>query len=145
MVEGDAVSQPDESTPLDVLVVEDDAYIRTTVADCLRDEGFAVDTSINGAEALALLEGRREDGRPPPRVILLDMRMPVMDGWQFADAYRRTPGPHAAIVVATAGHDVEERARAVGAQGMLPKPFDLDEMVAAVRACADAVGRAANR
>jgi hypothetical protein len=66
-----------------VLVVEDEEHIRETVKDALEEEGCTVLSAANGADALAVLQD------DCPDVILLDMRMPIMDGWQ-AVAYMRT-------------------------------------------------------
>jgi CheY-like chemotaxis protein len=64
----------------------------------------------------------------PPDVILLDMKMPVMDGWELARVYRQSPGRHAPIVVMTAARDAAQRAAEVAADGHLAKPFDLDDL-----------------
>ena len=109
-----------------VLVVEDDANIRDVVQMALTDEGYVVETAPNGAAALELAERARPD------LILLDMRMPVMDGWDFARTYRERPGPHAPIVVLTASRKVAEWAAEVSAQGYVGKPFDLEEVLTAV-------------
>jgi CheY-like chemotaxis protein len=114
-----------------VLIVDDDRVIRQCIADTLREEGYEALTAGHGAEALALLG----DGLGRPDLILLDMRMPVMDGWTFAREYRRTPGPHAPIVVITAAHDALDRTLEIGAEGVLPKPFDLDQIVEVVDRC----------
>lgn len=111
-----------------VLVVEDDEGIREFVETALSDEGYEVMTAPHGAAALGLLEQR------PPAIILLDMRMPVMDGWQFAQAYRAQPGPHAPIIVVTAAREATERAAQIGAEGVLPKPFHLAELLEVVEA-----------
>ncbi len=58
--------------------------------------------------------------------------MPVMDGWQFARAYRRRPGPHAPIVVVTAARDAAERAAEIQAEDVLPKPFRVDDLLRVV-------------
>jgi two-component system chemotaxis response regulator CheY len=71
-------------------------------------------------------------------VIVLDMRMPVLDGWGFAREYRATPGPHAPILVITAAHDSLDRLVEVRAEGVLPKPFDLEQLVRAVQGCSGA-------
>lgn len=113
--------------PPTVLVVEDDPVVRDFVADALRDEGYRVLAATNGAEALRLL-----DGGERPALIVLDMNMPVMDGWRFARVYRRTPGPHAPLLVVTAAHDTRRSAEEVGADGYLAKPFDLDQLLDAV-------------
>ena len=109
-----------------VLVIDDDEPILEAIGLALADEGYEVDTAPHGAAALEIA------GRRPPHLILLDMRMPVMDGWQFVRAYRQRPGPHAPIVVVTAGTDADARAAAIGAQGALGKPFDLGALLAVV-------------
>lgn len=109
-----------------ILVVDDDDGVRELIGSALSDEGYAVALAADGAEAL------REARREPPALIVLDVRMPVMDGHAFARAYRATPGPHAQIVVCTAALDGPEAARALGADGFLAKPFLLDELLGAV-------------
>jgi len=106
-----------------VLVVDDDEDVRDTMEMILSDEGFPVATARNGLEALAVVDTDQ------PRLILLDMRMPVMDGWEFAHTYRARPGPHAPIVVVTAAADARERAKQIHAVDFLAKPFDFDELV----------------
>ena len=89
-----------------ILVVEDDADLRFLIAESLTDEGYTVVTAPHGAAALDCV------ARARPSAILLDMRMPVMDGWAFARAYRARPGPHAPIIVCTAARDADARASA---------------------------------
>ena len=89
----------------------------------LGSEGYWVTTANNGAVALDQL------GREAFDLILLDMRMPVMDGWSFARAYRQSRGPKAPIVVLTAAHDAAERAAQISADGYLGKPFELDDLL----------------
>jgi CheY-like chemotaxis protein len=111
-----------------VLVVDDDDGIRDFVTLVLSDEGYDVVGASNGAAALDALNG------PGPDVILLDTRMPVMDGVAFAQAYRELPSPHAPIIVLTAASDPENIARELAADAVLQKPFDLDDLL-------DLVGR----
>jgi two-component system chemotaxis response regulator CheY len=113
-------------TPTRVLVVEDDDTIRDFVAIALSGEGYAVQTAAHGADALDIVS------KDEPNLILLDMRMPVMDGWQFSKLYRQAPGHHAPIVVVTAAQDAERTAAEVEAEGYLAKPFHLDELLAVV-------------
>jgi two-component system chemotaxis response regulator CheY len=105
-----------------LLVVDDDPAILSTVSDILSDEGYHVVTATNGAEALETLE------RIDPQLILLDMRMPVMDGWQFAQAMaaRERQFP---IIVMTAAQDARRWAREIGAAGVISKPFDVLELL----------------
>ena len=117
----------DKREPSPILIVEDDEVISQTLEFVLVEEGYAVALAANGKEALARVEGQ------PPRLILLDMKMPIMDGWAFAAAYRERPGPHAPIVVMTAARDSRSRAAEIGADGFIAKPFDLDALLALVR------------
>jgi DNA-binding response OmpR family regulator len=109
-----------------ILVVDDDESILDLLEMVLEDEGYSVVLARNGADALDKLE------RIAPALILLDMRMPEMDGWQFAEAYRQAHTQVAPIVVITAASDAAERAAQIAADGYLGKPFDLDELVAVV-------------
>lgn len=111
-----------------ILVVEDDQEIRDFLALVLEGEGYAVHTAPNGEVALGLIR------QQAPDLILLDMRMPVMDGWAFVPAYRGQPGPHAPIVVLTAARDAEQTAREVQADAHLGKPFNLNDLLSVVRA-----------
>jgi CheY-like chemotaxis protein len=110
-----------------VLVVEDDDSIRDLVDLVLTSAGFEVLTASDGAAALQVVRAARPD------LVLLDMRMPVMDGWEFARRYRAGPKPHAPIVVVTAARDAAQRAAEIDANGFLGKPFDMAELVALVR------------
>ncbi len=108
-----------------ILVVDDDPTILATVSEVLDMEGFAVVTATNGAEALAAVDQRR------PSLVLLDMRMPVLDGWGFMRAVRER-GLTLTVVVMTAAADARRWGREIGAQAVLAKPFDIDELVRAV-------------
>src|SRR5579883_981667 len=115
-----------------VLVVDDDTAIRGLVETVLVDEGYEVATATNGRHALEVLASVK------PEVILLDIFMPVMNGPDFAAAYRQMPGPHAPIVVITAGLDGVQKARDIAADGLLTKPFDLQDLLDAVEKHASA-------
>ena len=115
-----------KTSPGQILVVDDDAEIRGFLELVLEAEGYAVLVAPNGARALEVAD------QHPPDLILLDMRMPVMDGWAFTKAYRMQPPPHAPIVVMTAAPDAGQRAAEVQADGFVGKPFDLAELLALV-------------
>jgi len=114
-----------------VMVVDDEDSIRELTAAWLSDEGFLVATARNGADALRQLRDFCPD------VIVLDLMMPVMDGWAFAEACRRVTGAvEIPIIVVSAGHGLvqaSEQLRAFGVRACLAKPFDL-EMLAATAA-----------
>ena len=106
-----------------ILVVDDDDTIRELISIALGDEGYEVMTAIHGREALERTVSWSPD------VILLDMRMPVMDGWEFTRAYRQGQGPHAPIVVLTAGRDANCSALQLDADAALAKPFELSSLL----------------
>jgi two-component system, chemotaxis family, chemotaxis protein CheY len=108
-----------------ILVVDDDPTILATVSETLDMEGYPVVTAANGAEALEAME------RETPSLVLLDMRMPVLDGWGFLRVARER-GLNPRVVVMTAAADARRWAAEVGAQGVLPKPFELDDLIFAV-------------
>ncbi|AKT40656.1 response regulator [Chondromyces crocatus] len=109
-----------------ILVVDDDIEIREMLRIALSEEGYGVLCASDGAAALHLLD------QEVPGLILLDMRMPVMDGWAFARAYAARPGPHAPILVITAAVDAGRWAREIGASAAIAKPFDLNRLIEAV-------------
>jgi CheY-like chemotaxis protein len=114
-----------------ILVVEDDAATRDAVALVLEDEGYAVTGVANGQEALLHL--RRT---PPPNLILLDLMMPVMNGWEFRKQQTRDPALQAIpVVVISADRAVPQKAAALGAKDYLMKPIDLDKLLEAVQRC----------
>lgn len=105
-----------------ILVVDDDQAILSTVAEILHLEGYPVATAGNGMEALAAVERER------PSLVLLDMRMPVLDGWGFARQLRAR-GVDLPILVMTAAQDAGSWAEEIGAEGYLAKPFDLLDLL----------------
>ena len=117
-----------------VLVVDDDTSILDTVTAILSGEGYEVESASTGQEALDAVARRR------PLVILLDMRMPVMDGWAVARALRGQ-GIDVPIIVMTAAESAKRWADEVGAEGYLSKPFGLDGLLAAVERFRGPTGR----
>ena len=92
-----------------VLVVDDDEYIRELIRSGLEGDGYRVVTAPNGQAALDVLDATTVN------LILLDMRMPIMDGWTFARNYHRQPSPRAPVVVVSAAADGSQRAADIGA------------------------------
>src|ERR671930_2097979 len=113
-------------TPQQVLVVDDDEGIRELVAMALSSAGYDVMSAPDGAAALELLATSQ------PAVILLDLLMPKVDGWEFARLYEERPRPHVPIIVLTAAYDVHARAAGIKAKAYLAKPFRLADLVACI-------------
>ena len=109
-----------------VLVVDDDDELAEVVRQVLRDAGHSVATVRHGAAALELTQ------HISPDLILLDLSMPIMDGWSFVTQYRRNAKQGARIVLLTANQNAPEIARSLGADGYITKPFDMADLVAIV-------------
>lgn len=105
-----------------ILVVDDDASILETVSSILAMEGYAVETATNGREALEKL------GHTRPFLVLLDMRMPILDGWGFAREMKAR-GESVPIVVMTAAQDARRWANEIGAAAYVPKPFEVPDLL----------------
>ncbi|HEX8600625.1 MAG TPA: response regulator [Chloroflexia bacterium] len=108
-----------------ILVIDDEPEILSTVATILEFEGYEVEQAANGAEGLDCIERNR------PSLVLLDMRMPVLNGWDFARILKEK-GVHLPIIVMTAAQDARQWAREVGASGYIAKPFDVDDLLTTV-------------
>jgi CheY-like chemotaxis protein len=109
-----------------ILVIDDDPAIMDTVSEILTFEGYVVVTATNGADGLRSVEQSR------PALILLDMRMPIMDGWTFTHTLRAR-GAAPPIVVMTAAQDAQRWAQEIGATDYLAKPFDLHDLLDVVQ------------
>lgn len=116
-----------------ILVVEDEADVRDFVEVVLAAEGYRVVGASNGLEAL------EEVARHKPDLILLDMRLPTMDGWQFTKELHARHNGNIPIVVMTA-LQARQIAREINAKGYLQKPFDIDELLKVVKNTSDSKG-----
>lgn len=109
---------------LTVLIVDDDGAIRKMLVEALSLEGFRTQTARNGREALEVLEqGKRW-------IILLDLMMPVMDGWQLCGYLGEHPElrQRCSIILMSAGEKLEQ-ARDLTVEGYLAKPFDIEQLL----------------
>lgn len=108
-----------------ILLVEDDDFIRQEVSEALQDEGYTVSAAAHGKEALALLA----DGEKPS-VVLLDLMMPVMNGWEFLKAFKKEESYAGIPVVILSAF--ADRATIIGgdAISVLRKPINLDALFA---------------
>jgi CheY-like chemotaxis protein len=116
---------------LRLLVVEDDETILASLSDLLREEGATLVTAANGRDALATLRATE-----PPDLILLDLMMPVMDGWEFRVA-QRADRALAGIPIIALSADSSAKARAIAADAYLRKPIDLPGLVTSIRGVID--------
>ena len=109
-----------------ILIVDDDRSILETMSDLLHGEGYQVMTAADGQEALEAIS------RAPVSFVLLDMRMPRMDGWQFAKAARER-GHRVPIIVMTAANDARRWAKEINADAYIAKPFDVETLLSLVK------------
>ena len=105
-----------------VLVVEDDPELLHSLSEVLQSEGYRVARARHGLEALARLRGGAR-----PSVILLDLMMPIMNGWQFRYEQRQDSDlSKIPVVVVSAKSDSRQHAEWLEADGYISKPIDLD-------------------
>lgn len=107
----------------DILIVDDDADMVEVIEMVLRAAGYATRAARNGLEAL------EQVGDAMPALILLDILMPVMNGWKFADELRARYGDSVPIVVVTAAEHAHSRAEAIDAASVLEKPFEMPDLL----------------
>ncbi len=116
------------STPMRVLIVEDEPDLLSSLAQTFREEAYAVDTATDGEEGIYKAESWEYD------VIVLDVMLPKLDGWALLERLRRTK--KTPVLMLTARDQTRDRVRGLdgGADDYLIKPFDLHELLARVRA-----------
>jgi two-component system, OmpR family, response regulator MprA len=112
-----------------VLVIDDDPQLRELMQLAILDEGIAVETAKDGREALERIAAS------PPSLAVLDVTLPLADGFEVAEALRRLG---VAIVMVTADGNAAQKAARMGAFRFLRKPFELRDLLASVRAGLDA-------
>jgi len=113
------------STKGHLLIVEDDFDIRDTLTQILEEEGYRVAGASNGQEALDLLKTGAA-----PSLILLDLMMPVMNGWQFRSEQLKDPRfAGIPVIVISADAAVHEKVGALGAAAVMKKPIQLEGLL----------------
>jgi CheY-like chemotaxis protein len=122
--------------PIWLLVVDDDEDMLALIRWMLESKGYRVDTATNGSEALDVVAAHLPD------LILLDLKMPVMDGPAFAAQLRELHEAAPPIVVITAADDARKRAMAIHAAGWLAKPFEPSDLL---REVAQGLNRSVDR
>jgi DNA-binding response OmpR family regulator len=114
------------SNTRNILVIDDDKAIQEFLRMALTDEGFNVVSALDG------VTGLQKANEFPLSLILLDMTMPNMDGGQFIQAYKQAVSQPAPVVIVTA-RQKKPALSELGAAGFIPKPFDLDNLIATVQ------------
>jgi CheY-like chemotaxis protein len=125
------VSLPASTAARTVLVVDDFDDTRELYAGALTDAGFAVEEATNGQEALDRAESAH------PAIIVMDLSMPVIDGWEATRRLKANPATADIIVIALTGHSTSAgmaKAREAGADAVLTKPCLPNDLLALVRA-----------
>jgi DNA-binding response OmpR family regulator len=117
---------PDE-TPAPILILDDDPSVRQTIQWALEDNGFTVQLARDG------IEGLDQAAQQRPGLVVLDIGLPRLSGDGFAAGLRGLYGRSVPILVITADGRAEQKARRVGAFDFVQKPFNVDDLVAAVR------------
>jgi CheY-like chemotaxis protein len=111
-----------------ILIIEDDLSIRELLVEIFESEGYSVNSSINGAEALFALE------KITPDVILIDIMMPVMDGFSFRQEQLKNPNWNEIPVIAMSAQDQKrEKLESFGIHNFINKPLDLNHLLETVR------------
>ena len=118
--------------PQRILIVEDDNELRALLSIVLREEGFDVETCQDGQAAMDTLTSAKQQGKVPSMVIL-DLNMPVVDGWQVAKWLNNDPAlDPIPVIVTSATREQGEKAKALHADAYLVKPFTTDEILGIV-------------
>jgi two-component system chemotaxis response regulator CheY len=113
--------------PRRVLVVDDDEAIRDLLDDVLELEGYEARIAPDGEAALAAAADWTPD------LIVLDLMMPKMDGWQFREAQRGLPHLRdVPVLVVSASQRAKDAYRELGAAAVVHKPFDLEELISTI-------------
>jgi CheY-like chemotaxis protein len=114
------------------LVVDDDPNIRKMIIAALRREGYAFAEAPNGKEALEIMRAQ-----PHPSVVVLDLMMPIVSGWEVLQERENDPELRQIPVIIVSATRAPEIATAVdkGICAFLPKPFDISALSALVRSC----------
>lgn len=106
-----------------LLLIEDDPVIREALAELLKIEGYRVDAVSNGQEALRFLKA----ASVLPNLIILDLMMPIMDGFQFRNEQRQNETiAGIPVVIMSADGNVTQKQERIGSLGYLKKPIDID-------------------
>jgi len=112
---------------LSILIIEDEYDIRAVLTEILEDEGYVVASVPNGLEALVFLQKHH------PQLILLDLGMPIMTGWEFRERQRRDPAlADIPVIIMSATRHLNQTAAALQAADYLDKPIEINALLSLV-------------
>ena len=110
-----------------ILIVDDDFGVRAMLQTALEQEGYGLMLACNGKEALECIEQRQ------PNLVLLDLMMPVMNGWQFLDEIKNRPDlAQLPILLLSASRDAAATAQGYNVKGYVSKPFELERLLSQI-------------
>lgn len=109
-----------------ILVIDDDEAICDFLEISLTEEGYKVVAARDGAQGLRLLEENR------PGLVMLDLNMPVLNGWGFLAAYSKMPGPHSPVIVMSAANNSARVNISDNVVDFVAKPFNLDSLISLI-------------
>jgi CheY-like chemotaxis protein len=119
------------TTPKTILIIDDDADFRKLLAHLLKREGYEIAEAVDGEKALDYLW---YSGKPAPSLIILDLIMPVMDGWKFRGIQKSDPKiSHVPVIVITSGQTAEQDISSVQVSAFLKKPIQIDFLLRTVK------------
>jgi CheY-like chemotaxis protein len=113
-----------------ILVVDDDGDFREALSEVLTEAGYPVQQAENGEVALA------RTAEEAPGIVLLDLKMPVLDGWGVMERMRSDPRSSAIPILVLSAYGFEWEAELLGAQGYIPKSVGMEEILERVRRAA---------
>ncbi len=120
----ETIPVPPDKEPLPILVVDDDLAIRLMLETVLEEEGYSVVLAHNGREGLEIAR------QQPLAMILLDLMMPILNGWQFLEVVKQSPELQSLpIVVLSASREIAQVAREGLVKAYLPKPFEIEKLL----------------
>ena len=120
-----------------ILVIEDQEDNRAILRDLLRAAGYEVIEAVNGADGIAMVEAER------PALVLMDIQMPVMDGYEATRRLKSNPALAAIPVIAVTSYALsgdEAKARAAGCDGYVTKPFSPRQLLVVIKRFLDGTG-----
>ena len=118
-----------ENMKKNILIIEDDIYIHASLKELLEEEGFAVSSASNGEEGIRKLQNGEQ-----PDLILLDLMMPVKDGFQFREEQMSNPAYREFPVVAMSAYgNLHTNKEKLSVEAYLKKPIDIDNLLATIR------------